>query len=98
MTTPDLIFGICLLAGGGLLLLTLIVDDIFSGLVFADGRFTEEGGADAAQRILSEHPDVSALEPTLKPAEGKFRVHFFTPEQTEDNMPKWKQVSDEIFR
>ena len=35
MTTPDLIFGICLLAGGGLLLLTLIVDDIFSGLLGA---------------------------------------------------------------
>ena len=32
MTTPDLIFGICLLVGGGLLLVTLIVDDIFSGL------------------------------------------------------------------
>jgi len=25
-------------------------------------------------------------------------VHFFTPEQTEDNMPKWKEVSDEFFR
>ena len=35
MTTPDLVFGICLLAGGGLLLLTLIVDDIFSGLLGA---------------------------------------------------------------
>jgi membrane-bound ClpP family serine protease len=32
MTTPDLVFGICLLVGGGLLLVTLIVDDIFSGL------------------------------------------------------------------
>ena len=47
---------------------------------------------------ISAHPQVPALEPTLKPLEGKFRVHFFTPEQTEDNMPKWKQVSDEIFR
>ena len=35
MSTPDLVFGICLLAGGGLLLLTLIVDDIFSGLLGA---------------------------------------------------------------
>src|SRR5882762_5579741 len=47
---------------------------------------------------ISAHPQVPALEPTLKPLEGKFRVHFFTPEQTEDNMPKWQQVSDEIFR
>ena len=35
MSTPDLVFGICLLAGGGLLLLTLIVDDIFSGVLGA---------------------------------------------------------------
>jgi LacI family transcriptional regulator len=27
----------------------------------ADGRFTEEGGADAAEAILSKHPDVTAL-------------------------------------
>ena len=47
---------------------------------------------------ISAHPQVPALEPALKPQEGKFRVHFFTPEQTEDNMPKWKQVSDEFFR
>jgi ABC-type Fe3+ transport system substrate-binding protein len=47
---------------------------------------------------ITAHPQVPALEPTLKPQEGKFRVHVFTPEQTEDNMPKWKQVSDEIFR
>jgi ABC-type Fe3+ transport system substrate-binding protein len=43
-------------------------------------------------------PAVPALEPTLKPEEGHFRVRFFTPEQTEDNMPHWKQVSDEFFR
>jgi membrane-bound ClpP family serine protease len=35
LTTPDLIFGICLLVGGALLLLTLILDDIFSGLIGA---------------------------------------------------------------
>jgi iron(III) transport system substrate-binding protein len=51
-----------------------------------------------AADYITAHPQVPALEPTLKPAEGKFRVHFFTPEQTEENMPKWKQVSDEIFR
>jgi iron(III) transport system substrate-binding protein len=47
---------------------------------------------------ITSHPDIPALEPTLKPKEGKFRVHFFTPEQTEDNMAHWKQVSDDIFR
>jgi iron(III) transport system substrate-binding protein len=47
---------------------------------------------------VTAHPDVPAAEPTLKPKEGGFRVQFFSPEQTEENMPKWKQVSDEIFR
>jgi membrane-bound ClpP family serine protease len=35
LTTPDLVFGVCLLVGGALLLLTLILDDIFSGLLGA---------------------------------------------------------------
>jgi membrane-bound ClpP family serine protease len=35
LTTPDLVFGICLLVGGAFLLLTLILDDIFSGLLGA---------------------------------------------------------------
>ena len=35
MSTPDLVFGVCLLVGGGMLLLTLIVDDIFGGLLGA---------------------------------------------------------------
>jgi iron(III) transport system substrate-binding protein len=43
-------------------------------------------------------PAVPALEPTLKPEQGHFRVRFFSPEQTEDSMPHWKQVSDEFFR
>jgi membrane-bound ClpP family serine protease len=35
LSTADLVFGICLLAGGGMLLLTLVVDDIFGGLLGA---------------------------------------------------------------
>jgi membrane protein implicated in regulation of membrane protease activity len=35
MGAADLVFGVCLLLGGGLLLLTLIVDDIFGGLLGA---------------------------------------------------------------
>ena len=35
MSTADLVFGVCLLAGGAMLLLTLIVDDIFGGLLGA---------------------------------------------------------------
>jgi ABC-type Fe3+ transport system substrate-binding protein len=47
---------------------------------------------------ITAHPDVPASVPTLKPKEGNFRVHFFTPEQTEELMPDWKKVSDEFFR
>jgi ABC-type Fe3+ transport system substrate-binding protein len=51
-----------------------------------------------AADYITAHPDVPSLEPTLKPAEGKFRARFFTPEQTENSMPAWKQVYEEIFR
>jgi membrane-bound ClpP family serine protease len=35
MTTADLVFGVCLVVGGSMLLLTLLVDDIFGGLLGA---------------------------------------------------------------
>jgi membrane protein implicated in regulation of membrane protease activity len=35
MSAADLVFGVCLLLGGSLLLLTLVVDDIFGGLLGA---------------------------------------------------------------
>jgi iron(III) transport system substrate-binding protein len=47
---------------------------------------------------IPAHPDVPATVPTLKPAEGKFRAHFFTPEETEEKMPKWNLVFSEFFR
>ena len=47
---------------------------------------------------IPAHPDVPSLVPTLKPAEGKFRVRFFTPEQTEEHMVEWNKVADEFFR
>jgi ABC-type Fe3+ transport system substrate-binding protein len=46
---------------------------------------------------LTADPAVPALEPTLKPEEGHFRVHFFSPEALEDNQPKWKRIFDELF-
>jgi ABC-type Fe3+ transport system substrate-binding protein len=47
---------------------------------------------------ITADPAVPALEPGLKPQEGKFRVHFFPPEAIEDSMPKFKKVYDELFR
>src|SRR6478736_2218390 len=47
---------------------------------------------------LPADPTVPALTPSLKPDEGGFRTHFFTPEQTEDNMVAWKKVYDDLFR
>jgi iron(III) transport system substrate-binding protein len=47
---------------------------------------------------IPAHPDVPAAVPTLKPAEGKFRARFFTPEETEEKMQAWKLVFDEFCR
>jgi ABC-type Fe3+ transport system substrate-binding protein len=46
---------------------------------------------------ITADPQVPAREPSLKPEEGHFRVHFFSPEAIEDNMPKWQKVFDELF-
>jgi iron(III) transport system substrate-binding protein len=47
---------------------------------------------------LTADPAVPALDPSLKPEEGHFRVRFFAPEAIEANMPRWKQVFDDVFR
>ena len=47
---------------------------------------------------LPADPAVPALTPSLKPDEGRFSTHFFTPEQTEDNIVAWKKVYDDLFR
>jgi ABC-type Fe3+ transport system substrate-binding protein len=46
---------------------------------------------------LTADPGVPALDPSLKPEDGHFRVHFFPPEVIEDNLQKWKQIFDELF-
>jgi len=51
-----------------------------------------------AAEYLPADPTVPALTPSLKPDDGSFRTHFFTPEQTEDGMVTWKKVYDDLFR
>jgi iron(III) transport system substrate-binding protein len=51
-----------------------------------------------AAEYLAADPAVPPLTPSLTPEGGKFRTHFFTPEQTEDNMPAWKKTHDDLFR
>jgi iron(III) transport system substrate-binding protein len=47
---------------------------------------------------LPADPAVPALDPTLKPEGGKFRVRFFTPEQSDAQMTAWKKIADDLFR
>jgi len=51
-----------------------------------------------AAEYLPADPAVPPLTPSLRPDAGQFRAHFFTPEQTEDAMPAWKKVYDDLFR
>src|SRR5207237_10720236 len=46
---------------------------------------------------LPADPAVTALDPTLRPQEGKFRALFFTPEETAEKMARWKASSDDVF-
>ena len=52
MTTADLVFGVCLLVGGGLLLLTLIFDDLFSGFLGALHLGFDLGGVSPTPLLL----------------------------------------------
>jgi iron(III) transport system substrate-binding protein len=47
---------------------------------------------------LTADPAVPARDPALKPEDGHFRVRFFAPEAIEANMPRWKQIFDDLFR
>jgi ABC-type Fe3+ transport system substrate-binding protein len=46
---------------------------------------------------LTADPVIPARDPELKPEDGHFRVKFFPPEVIEDNLPKWKQIFDDLF-
>src|SRR5438067_9723603 len=52
MSTADLVFGGCLLIGGGLLLLTLIFDDIFGGFLNASHVGRDLGGVSPTPVLL----------------------------------------------
>jgi membrane-bound ClpP family serine protease len=52
MTTPDLVFVGCLVLGGGLLLLTLIFDDIFGGLLAVIHVGFDVGGVSPTPLVL----------------------------------------------
>src|SRR5437773_6625254 len=52
MTTPDLVFGGCLVLGGGLLLLTLIFDDLFGGFLNAIHLGFDLGGVSPTPLVL----------------------------------------------
>ena len=52
MGAADVVFGFCLLLGGALLLLTLIVDDIFGGLLGAIHLGFDVGGVSPAPLLL----------------------------------------------
>jgi membrane-bound ClpP family serine protease len=52
MNTADLVFGACLVVGGGLLLLTLIFDDLFGGLLNAIHLGFDLGGVSPTPILL----------------------------------------------
>ena len=52
MNTADLVFGACLVVGGGLLLLTLIFDDLFGGILNAIHLGFDMGGVSPTPVLL----------------------------------------------
>jgi ABC-type Fe3+ transport system substrate-binding protein len=67
--------------------------------LLVDFIISREGqGIFRAAEYLPADPSVPPLTPSLEPEQGKFRTRFFTPEETEDGMPAWKKIYDDLFR
>jgi len=67
--------------------------------LFEDFLVSREGQIEYQKaEYLPADPNVRALDPSLKPEDGKFRSRFFSPEETAEKMPQWKKLYDEIFR
>ncbi len=70
-----------------------------AGKLLLDFMVSDEG-----QKIFRDtdympaDPKVPPKDPTLLPAGGKFRVHYFTPEETDVGMPGWFKIYQELFR
>ena len=47
---------------------------------------------------LPADPATPPTEPRLLPEIGKYRAQYFTPEEIQDNMPKWAGIFRELFR
>lgn len=64
-----------------------------------DFQISEEG-----QKIFQEagylpmRPDIAAKTPELKPDAGNFEAVFFTPEEVAQNLPRWTEIYNELFR
>ena len=70
-----------------------------AGRLLADFVVSEEGQRIARDHdYIPVHPAVPAPEADMKPDGVKFRAITFSPEEVDANMPKWKQVYDELFR
>ena len=70
-----------------------------AGRLLADFVVSEEGQKIARDHdYIPVHPAVPAPEPDMKPDGVKFRAITFSPEEVDANMPRWKQVYDELFR
>jgi ABC-type Fe3+ transport system substrate-binding protein len=70
-----------------------------AGRLLAEFVVSEEGQDIARQHdYIPVHPKVPAPEPDMKPDGQKFRAITFSPEEVDENMPKWKKVYEELFR
>ena len=70
-----------------------------AGKLLVDFLVSSEGQAffrDA--NYLPADPATPPTEPRLIPEIGKYRAQYFTPEEIQDNMPKWAGIFRELFR
>jgi ABC-type Fe3+ transport system substrate-binding protein len=47
---------------------------------------------------IPAHPAVPPLDPMLLPATGGFKANVFAPVTVEQNLKRWDDIYDELFR
>ena len=70
-----------------------------AGKLLVDFLTSEDGQAVFRDiDYIPAHPAVAPLDPGLAPETGHFRGRYFTPEKSTSEMPRWKQIFDDLFR
>jgi ABC-type Fe3+ transport system substrate-binding protein len=70
-----------------------------AGLLFVEYALSREGQTVFQKAgYIPSHPAIPPLDPKLVPATGGFKANVFTPQTVEQNLKRWDDIADQLFR